>query len=108
MKETEGYILMKSRDLAAKEYGYEGWQEFRESAEYKSDYRPHDRSVLLYFQNYLNEIMPTEEQIKKDKASTWENVNRELYNSGGVNPHAFMLGWSYGVSYFKKKLHLND
>jgi hypothetical protein len=42
------------------------------------------------------------DEIDKLAYESWEQVNRELYDQGGVNPTAFVLGFKYG---YKAKSH---
>lgn len=42
-------------------------------------------------------------EIEKQAWFEWERANKELADKGGVNPHAFVLGFKYGAKYSSGK-----
>lgn len=54
------------------------------------------------------DYFPSNDDIKKAGEESWEENNDQLKNRGGVNSHAFLLGFNCCGTWYKNKLINHD
>ena len=63
------------------------------------------RLGLDYAQTQQPQPSVTDEEINEASKNLWEKVNQELTFKGGVNPHAFQLGFRCCAKWMRDKLN---